>query len=396
MLNRMEKAPAFKILQVVTRLGVGGAEHGMLNIMAGLQNDGIEQQICTMRGVEPGLMWTDRVKAEVLVAAESASRLRLDVARLVRIFREVRPAIVHSRNWGCLEAVVAARIAGVPVAIHSEHGYELDMLEGMPMRRRLFRAAAFRMAQAVFAVTKDLRDFHAKQAFCPAKRIGVIYNGVNVDKFKPMPDARRDARQELGISSTTCVFGTIGRLVPIKDQQTLLISVANLAGQGMDVAAMIVGDGPLQQELRAIAERHPALQGRAHFTGARTDTPRLLNAMDAFVLPSISEGMSNTLLEALATGLPLVATKVGGNPEVLGNDKCGSVFAPRDIGALSQILAELAGNAERRGVMGGNSRRRAVSTFSLEKMVSSYRDLYWGLAKKHNVLRHSEVSRVRN
>lgn len=390
------EAPSFRILQVVTRLGVGGAENGMLNIMAGLKDQGIEQQICTMRGIEPGLTWRDRVNTEVVVAAEAASRFKVDVARLVSIFRRIRPDIVHSRNWGCLESVLAARIADIPVAVHSEHGYELDMLEGMPMRRRLFRAMAFRMAHAVFTVTNELRDFHAKQAFCPPDRIGVIYNGVDVEKFKPIPEVRVAVRNELRIPSSTIVFGTVGRLVPIKDQQLLLTSVSELARRGLDVAALIVGDGPLLDELRSSANQNSALKSRIHFTGARSDTPNLLNAMDVFVLPSIMEGMSNTLLEALATGLPVVATAVGGNPEVLGGEQCGFTFSPRDAKGLVHVLTDLAENSELCKLMGHNSRHRAVTVFGLEKMISSYRNLYWGLAEKHNVLRRKEVLLVRN
>ena len=143
--------------------------------------------------------------------------------------RRVRPAIVHSRNWGGIEAVVAARLAGVAVAIHSEHGYELAMASGLPLQRRLLRHVVYRTASAVAVVTNDLRDYHAGQAWWKPDSIKVLYNGVDGQEFRPQPQVRDAVRRQLGIPVDALVIGSVGRMVPLKDFTTLL-KAARLSG----------------------------------------------------------------------------------------------------------------------------------------------------------------------
>ena len=145
----------------------------------------------------------------VLHAGREGAAFQFNVPRLVRVMRTVRPAIVHSRNWGGIEAVVAARLAGVPVAVHSEHGYELEMRSGLPFHRRLLRHVAYRMASAVAAVTDELRDYHAGQAWWDPEAINVLYNGIDGQEFSPQPQVRDAVRRRLGIPSG-CFGGRFG------------------------------------------------------------------------------------------------------------------------------------------------------------------------------------------
>ncbi len=380
------KAVRLRVLQVVNSLGVGGTEYGVLKIMTHLNGAMFEQRICAMRGVDQALPELPALAGGVFVAGEKNGKWQFPLFRLARIMRAFRPHIVHSRNWGAVEAIPAARLAGVPVAIHSEHGYELEMLSGLPARHRVLRRGLYALADAVFAVTRELRDFHARQAWVSPDKIRVLYNGVDTQRFSPRADVRRRLRKERGIPAGSFLIGSVGRMVPIKDYGTLLRAAEILIRGGLDVRVLLVGSGAELAGLQRYAGGSTELAGRVWFTGAVHNVPELLNAMDAYVLPSICEGMSNTLLEAMASGLPVVATRVGGNPEVVEENRAGRLFSPRDADGLARCLLPLVRNKELRNGLGAAARRRAVERFSLERMLQEYQNLYWELADRRGLL----------
>ncbi len=299
--------------------------------------------------------------------------------------RAYRPHIVHSRNWGAIEAVPAARLARVPVVIHSEHGYELEMIDGLSRRQQIFRRLAYAMADAVFTVSQDLRDYHARQAGIPASRIRVIYNGVDTGKFAPRREMRLQARNQLGLPEGSFVVGAVGRLVPIKDHTTLLKAVEVLAHRGIEVRVLLVGAGPELGRLERYVANSAVLAQRVLFCGSSDSVADLLNAMDVFVLSSVSEGMSNTLLEAMASGLPAVATRAGGNPELIEEGCSGWLFRPGDDADLAGRLEQLASHAELRQELGRRARKRAMEHFSIERMIQEYQNLYRELATRRGV-----------
>ena len=235
----------------------------------------------------------------VLHAGQEGAAFQFNVPRLVRVMRTVRPAIVHSRNWGGIEAVVAARFAGVPVVVHSEHGYELDMHSGLPFHRRLLRHAVYRMAGAVATVTEELRNYHARQAWWNPEAISVLYNGVDGQEFRPQPQVRDAVRRRLDIPKDALVVGWVGRMVPLKDLTTLLKAAEALVPETPNLHVILVGSGPELSRLQDYVAHSPALTGRVVFPGTVDCVADLLNAMDIFVLPTLMEGMSNTLLEAI-------------------------------------------------------------------------------------------------
>jgi glycosyltransferase involved in cell wall biosynthesis len=165
----------------------------------------------------------------------------------------------------------------------------------------------------------------------------------------------------------------------------LLRAVELMASQGIDAHALLVGSGPELERNRQIVRDSPALAGRVTFVGSCDQVPDLLNTMDAFALTSISEGMSNTLLEAMATGLPVVATAVGGNPEVVVEDASGWLFRPGDAEALSSRLTFLASQADMRRRFGDAARERVIARFSLARMLDEYSQLYLELAARRGV-----------
>ena len=322
-----------------------------------------------------------------MVAGADRNRFSLTVFALVRLMKHWKPHIVHSRNWGAIEAIPAARMAGVPIAVHSEHGYELDMLSGLPLRRRIGRKFAFGFADAVFTVTRELRDYYVRHTGVSADRIRVIYNGVDTDRFSPRPSLRSALRRKFGIPEDSFVAGMVGRMVPIKDHGTLLKAAAILSQQGVDVHVLLVGSGPEMDNQKKAVASTPELSGRVTFLGASDNVAEALNAMDLFVLPSIAEGMSNTLLEAMASGVPVIVTPVGGSPEIVEENVSGRFFEPRDVTGLARIFGEMAQNSDLRTRLGTAARESILRRFTVESMVSNYRNMYTELAHRRGVLR---------
>jgi sugar transferase (PEP-CTERM/EpsH1 system associated) len=374
-----------RILHVVTRLGVGGTEYVLSRLFTGLGGETFDQRICSMRGFDPAFTRSPHFDGRLHSAGGPDARFQLALLRLARILRECRADIVHSRNWGAIEAIPAARLAGVPVAIHSEHGYEVGMLDGLPLRQRVFRRMVYPMADAVFAVTEELRDYHARQAWTAPERMRVLYNGVDTERFAPRPEAGREARRVLGLPPGAFVVGHVGRMVPIKDHGTLLRAAEQLVRKDVDARVLLVGAGPELERVRRDVEASGELRGRVVLPGASDRIADLLAAMDVFVLPSLREGMSNTTLEAMASGLPVIATRVGGNPEVVDDGVSGWLFAPGDAGALAAFLLRLSSDAGLRRAAGEAGRRRAVERFGLERMLRDYRSLYLELAARRGI-----------
>jgi sugar transferase (PEP-CTERM/EpsH1 system associated) len=379
-----------RVLHIVNRLDTGGTELVVLKLIGGLSDGVFEHRLASLRGMDPRLEGVPLPGGELLTTGKIRSGLQFPLFRLVKLIRTYRPHIVHSRNWGTIEAIPAARLARVPVAVHSEHGYELDMLSGLPKRRRVFLHAVYQMADVVLAVTRELRDYHARQAWVAPERIRVIYNGVDAVRFCPHPELRKLLRRRFGLPEERFLVGTVGRMVPIKDHPTLLRALEMLLNRGIDAHAVFVGSGPEFQRNQQLVNVSTKLRGRVSFVGYSEEVSQLLNTLDAFALPSISEGMSNTLLEAMAVGLPVIATRVGGNIEVVEHGRFGWLFEPGDAEALASSLALFASHEKLRWRYGAAARQRIVEHFSLECMLESYRRLYLELAIRRGISRRMQ------
>jgi sugar transferase (PEP-CTERM/EpsH1 system associated) len=366
---------------VLDHLDTGGTEYGVIKLLNGLSKELFDGRICVMRGARLDLAASSALKGRVIHAGAPNERAQFGVARLARVFRAWRPHIVHSRNWGAIEAIPAAWLARVPIAIHSEHGYELEMLKGLPLRRRLLRRSFYPLADAIFAVTRDLSAYHARQVGWNKERICTIHNGVDTVRFAPRASDRQRIREELGFPEGRFVIGAAGRLVSIKSYPTLLCAARELLGAELDVSVVIVGTGP---ELDGLKREAAGLGDRVRFLGERDDLPVLFNSMDAFVQPSICEGMSNTILEAMASAVPVVASNVGGSPEIV-SDETGLLFPPEDVSALAGKLAVLAKNPALCRKIGDSARSRAQAEFSLDCMIARYEALYVSQAGKRNL-----------
>jgi sugar transferase (PEP-CTERM/EpsH1 system associated) len=229
------------------------------------------------------------------------------------------------------------------------------------------------------AVSRDLQRWLVEDVRLPARKVITIQNGVDVSRFGIGSSA--EARQRLGISGDRLVIGTVGRLDPVKDQAGLIEAFSRLRGKHSEALLVIVGDGPCREPLAELTARL-GLQDRVLLLGERRDIPEILMALDVFVLPSVAEGMSNTVLEAMASGLPVVATRVGGSPELVEEGLTGRLVAPLDPTALAGAIDGYLEDTHLRVLHGKASRQRAVEHFDLHRMARAYADLYTSVLGK--------------
>ena len=364
---------SIRVMHVVYRLQAGGMEFGVVKLVNGLRGSRIDSSICstTPAGEVKALVHPDARIFELRRREGNDPRL---VWELYRLFRRERPHIVHTHAWGTLiEGLVAARLAGIRVVVHGEHG----TLQLRPHQVRVQRWAFGRVNQ-VISVSRKLSDRIAATTGFPAARIRTIQNGVDLSRFQAMD--RSAARQAIGLEPGAFVIGTAGRLVPVKDHANLIEALSWLRQQGLAFVAVIAGDGPLRSDLVALTAAR-SLDDRVRFLGHRPDIGNVYAALDVFVLPSRSEGMSNTILEAMASGTPIVATRVGGTPELVEDHRTGRLVPAEDPAALAGALMTLATDCGLRLRMGDAGRAKAEADFSLARMLRDYEGMYAELAR---------------
>jgi sugar transferase (PEP-CTERM/EpsH1 system associated) len=360
------------VVHVVHSLETGGLENGVVNLVntAGLRFRHIVVCMTTAGSLRARL----NPGVEVVTIGKRPGHDLGAFVRLIRLLRAVRPAIVHSRNWAALDAIPAARMAGVGVVVHGEHGREASDPEGRNGRRNRIRRLIHPLVSEFVTVSGDLERWLVEGVRLPAGKVTAIPNGVDLTRFG-YPD-RQEARRSLGLPDDgSLVVGTVGRLDPVKDQAGLLRAVADLLPAHPDAWVIVAGNGPCREDLVGLAASLQ-ITSRVRFLGERSDVPAVLAAMDVFVLPSIGEGMSNTLLEAMASSLPVVATRVGGNPELIEDGVNGRLVPAQDPGALTAAIAGYLDDSHLRALHGKASRERVVNSFSLERMSEAYVNLY--------------------
>jgi sugar transferase (PEP-CTERM/EpsH1 system associated) len=369
-----------KILHVLDSLAIGGMERVVIDVVNGLDGGRFSQVICCVSRLGEA---AQQVRGEVRCydMGKGAKRDLLMPLRLARVLRRERPDIVHTQSWSGIDGVIAGKIAGGARIVHSEHGRNLPYIHFEPLKRKLARRAIYHLADVVFTVSEETRDYYCRETGFPRERMRVIPNGVPVARFEAAQ--ANGARGELGVAADDFVIGIVSRLNPTKDILTLARAFARLyCGQREPrLKLLIVGDG----EGRAELENFAAEQGLKHaiiFAGLRQDVPRLLRAMDVFALSSLSEGMPITVLEAMCAALPVVATRVGANPELIAEGETGFLVEPRADEQMAERLARLMvdrGLARRFGAAG---RRKVEQQYSLDVMLRRYEELYLSLMSR--------------
>jgi sugar transferase (PEP-CTERM/EpsH1 system associated) len=377
-----------RIMHIVDHLGKGGLENGLVNVIQHLDRARFEHVVYAIRALGPNADRLEKLGVRVLCQGKQDSDSAIQVGALVRGIREVRPDIVHSRNWAAIEAVPAARWARCKV-VHSEHGLEGDVNAKEPWRRVWFRRFAYEIADRVFAVSSQLRDLHARRTGFAGSKFAVIHNGVDRQRFFPDAETRVRTRMELGLSDGEFCIGCVGNFFPVKGHITMLQSLKRFAANVKDWRLVLIGEGPERSQLESFVDGHPEWKQRVSFLGLSHRVPEMMNAMDLYVLPSVAEGISNSLLEAMATGLPVIATATGGNPEVVIDGESGLLFPVGDADALTDHLLLLEAGRDRRRLLASQALRRVQKEFSLESMIGKYSELYENLGRTSAVPAHA-------
>lgn len=278
--------------------------------------------------------------------------------------------VLHAHHYSPFVYASLARLWNPRLrVVYTEHG-RLSDAPPSP-KRRLANAIFSRLPHAVFTVSADLKRHIVEEGFPPGK-VGVIYNGIEVGPA-PTPQERDEVRACLGVDADTLVVGTIARLDPVKDLATMIEAVSALQ-RSTPTVLLIVGDGSERAHLEQVAAA-AARPGAVRFLGHRDDARRWLAGCDVYANSSIHEGVSLTILEAMSAALPIVATRVGGTPEIV-DDRYGRLFPPRDSGAMAAAIGALASDPAGRRAMGAAARQQVEARFTIERMVREYRDAY--------------------
>jgi sugar transferase (PEP-CTERM/EpsH1 system associated) len=371
------------VMHVIHHLLIGGMENGLVNLINHLPEGEFRHVVVCVEDYSDFRLRIRRADVEVI--ALHRSRIGVGALRreLYALCRRLKPAIVHTRNLSGLDAIVPAFLARVPARVHSEHGWDVDNLDGRQWKPALLRRLHRPFVHRYVTVSTDLARFLQKRIGVAPARITTICNGVDTARFEPQLHAALPALPPGFDGPGVLRFGTVGRLQAVKDQASLLAALAELVKRRPELRAcarlVIVGDGPLRTEL---AQKAAALgvTDLTHFAGASDDVPAWLRAMHVFVLPSLNEGISNTLLEAMASGLPTLVTAVGGNVELVQEGQGGGFFKPGDVATLATRLTAYFDDEALRQRDAAAARARCEAQFSLRAMVDAYAALYRSLA----------------
>lgn len=367
------------VMHVVHHLVTGGMENGLVNLINHMAPGAYRHLVVC---IEDFSEFRQRIqRADVEVMALNRSRIgTLQLRRaLFDICRRLRPAIVHTRNRSGLDALLPARLAGVRHSVHGEHGWDVDNLHGEHWKPRLLRRLHSPLVDRYVVVSKDIERYLVTQVGIRPGRVTQVCNGVDTARFSPVEAPDMDWLPESFRGDARVRIGSVGRIQPVKNQAMLLHAFAALLQQAPSlsekVRLVLVGDGPLLSDLRAMAQSLGVAQ-QCFLPGGFNDVPRVLRALDLFVLPSLNEGISNTILEAMATQLPVLASAVGGNVELVPDGSAGSLFDPHDQAGLTRLLADYLSDDGMRRARGAQARRLALERYSLGRMVDGYRTVY--------------------
>jgi sugar transferase (PEP-CTERM/EpsH1 system associated) len=377
--HRREKPPL--IVHIVMQLDIGGLENGLVNLINRVPPERYCHAIVCLKGHTD---FRRRIVREDVGLFDLNKKEGQDLGihiRLWQVLRRTRPALVHTRNLAALESIVPAFLAGVPRRVHGEHGWDMHDIDGSKRRYYWLRRVLSPLIHRFITVSRGLESYLVQQVKVPPDKIIRICNGVDTDVFYPCQGSKRPLPFK-GWSEDALIIGTVGRMETVKDPVTLARAFLRL-GEILPHAEhrlrlVMVGDGSLRDRVWSMLEEGGA-GSMVWLAGRRDDVPTLLRGLDIFVLPSLAEGISNTILESMASGLPVVATRVGGNPELVEDGVTGALVPPENPEAMARAIAAYVVDAEKRKRHARAAREKVEWEFSLGRMVEGYLSVYDGL-----------------
>ncbi len=359
------------IVHIIQRLAMGGLENGLLNLVNHLPSERYSHTIISLTDATE---FAKGIQSDAVQVMALNGKGGLDFKmfwQLYRLLKSIEPEIVHSRNMAALETQLVAILARVPIRIHGEHGWDMADLHGTKSSYQWIRKLLFPFLQRIVVLSNHQSDYVQTEYGLNHSKMVRICNGVDTDRFSP--------NLNIAGGGNKTIIGCVGRLEEVKNHQLLIHAYANVLKQypsWRDTTELqIVGTG---SQLFAINDLISALaiSDNVRLLGEQADTAPFYKNWHVYCLPSLAEGISNTLLEAMASGLPVVATAVGGNLDLVSENENGFLVQVDDPQEMTDRLICYLGNVAMREAHSQASRERVLKHFSMETMIDAYAQLY--------------------
>ncbi|MDI6782252.1 MAG: glycosyltransferase, partial [bacterium] len=327
-----------RVMHLIYCLETGGLEKGTATLVNNMNPETFESSICCLSGFGPSIKLIKKKEIKIFDMKTKNTHEMFLFLRLAKLFKEQKIDILHAKGWPALfDGVLGARIAGVPVVVYSEHGKNIDDFFEIKKRRVWTRRLSAPLIDKIVTVSEELKRGLIEITGLNEEQIVCIHNGV---EFPDICVENEEKRRELGFEQGDILVGTVGRLDPVKNFDIFIRSAKGVLNEFSTVKFLLIGDGPIREDLELLVSEL-GLNRHVILLGERNDVAELLKIMDIFVLPSKSEGLSNTILEAMSARLPVIATNVGGNPELVIDGETGVLIQPGDVSVLTTAITNL-------------------------------------------------------
>ena len=372
------------IAHIVFSFDVGGLENGVVNLINDSDSNKYRHVIICLSHYTDFFKKIKKADVQIFSLNKKPGKDFLMFYRLYKLLRQLKPDIVHTRNLATLECQLPAFLAGVNSRVHGEHGWDIFDVSGTNKKYQLLRRFFVPIVQQYIALSKESVTYLSDKIHVNKDKINHIYNGVDTQKFF------RSKKDLSVLPDNFCheeniVFGTVGRMAEVKNQLFLVnafINLVELHPEYRNISRLvIVGDGVLLETAKKIV-KEKQLEKIVFFAGESNQVDQFMKSFDVFILPSLAEGISNTILEAMSTSLPVIATNVGGNNDLVIEQKTGFLVPVNDIDALTEKMKTYLENKELIQLHGCAARSRIEKDFSIKKMVSSYMQIYQKVLRK--------------
>ncbi|PTN11412.1 TIGR03088 family PEP-CTERM/XrtA system glycosyltransferase [Nitrosomonas aestuarii] len=367
------------IAHIIHRLDVGGLENGLVNLINKIPRERYRHVIICLENYTDYRYRIIREDVEIIALNKRAGYDIKLYYKLFKVLRELKPDIVHTRNLAALEAQLIAVAARIKVRIHSEHGRDISDLKGENYKYNLLRKIIYPFVDHFITVSRDLEAWLVNLLGVSSNRISQIYNGVDNHRFSPGVPKNCELSPKDFFTENTFVIGSVGRLEAVKDYPNLVRSFLLILEKMPDarkyLRLIIVGNGSARDECVSLVQKAYA-EDIVWFPGERSDIPEFMRMMNVFVLPSLGEGISNTILEAMSSGLPVVATRVGGNVELVEEARTGMLIAPNNTTDLMEAILTYYNNPQLLEAHGKSARQKINAEFSMVTMINNYLGVY--------------------
>ncbi len=366
----MNKVP---VAHIVLSLEIGGLEMLVARMSLQMRASGYHPTVFCLDSKGALADQLEEAGIEVVCMERRAGLLDFSVLwRMSRLLRERNFSIIHTHNFeALLYGNLAGLLAGGMYTVHTQHG----ILEGFRGKKRFLARFPGMLTDRVVAVSDEVNHFVTDSGWFPKSKVETVLNGIDTAHFVPDSAKRALKRAQLGIAANTPLLISVARLAPVKDHRTLISAFSQVAQIHKDAVLWIIGGGPLEEELRQqIADLE--LAERVRMLGEIRDVWDYLVAADIFVLTSLSEGISVSLLEAMAVELVPVVTAVGGNIQIIQHGKNGYLVEPEDVEGIAKCLDSLISSFRQHAGPVLEARRTVQDRFAMERMISTYDQIY--------------------